>query len=65
VPVAEKHDADIKSDILILFFTPSQRKEKRKSVKRKKKRKIPKKEIFHAHIQSIYLIQALVSSVQV
>jgi len=65
VPVAEQHDADIKSEYLVLFFIPSQRKEKRKSVKRKKKRKIPKKEKLHAHIQSIYLIQALVSSVQV
>jgi len=55
----------LKSVDFIFFFTPSQRKEKRKSVKRKKKRKIPKKEIFHAHIPSIYLIQALVSSVQV
>ena len=33
--------------------------------KKEKERKIPKKEIIHAHIQSIYLIQALVSSVQV
>jgi len=46
VPVAEKHDADIKSEYLVLFFTPSQRK-KRKKKKRKKKKekkeKLPKK----------------------
>jgi hypothetical protein len=33
--------------------------------KKEKERKIPKKEIIHAHIQSIYLIQALELSVQV
>lgn len=47
MPVAEKHDADIKSEYLVLFFTPSQRKktEERKRVKRKKKKKekLPKK----------------------
>ena len=46
MPVAEKHDADIKSEYLVLFFTPSQRK-KRKKKKRKKKKekkeKLPKK----------------------
>ena len=47
MPVAEQHDADIKSEYLVLFFIPSQRKktEERKRVKRKKrkKEKSPKK----------------------
>jgi|TARA_R110002074_G_scaffold21994_1_gene67722 hypothetical protein len=52
----------------LYYYTNFSKKEKeeRKRVKRKKKKKEnPQKEIIHAHIQSIYLIQALELSVQV
>jgi len=52
----------------LILYTISKKENRRKKKGKKKKekeRKIPKKEFLHAHIQSIYLIQALVSSVQV
>ena len=39
MPVAEKHDTDIKSEYLVLFFTPSQRKKRKKKKRKKKKEK--------------------------